>query len=182
MPNYVRWRERGASYFFTLVTHKRRPISSDESARRLLKRSMAEARRQLPFDMFACVLLPDHLHCLWTLPDDDDDFPKRWSIIKRFFSKAYVANGGFAAPIASRRTRKRELGVWQPRYWEHRIRNEEEWYAYRDYIHWNPVKHDYVECPADWPWSSIHRHIQKGWVDPHWPGAKGLTSLELEYD
>jgi len=86
MPNYVRWREHGASYFFTVVTCQRRPLFAESPARRLLRRAMVEVRRKWRFDMFACVLLPDHLPCLWTLPDDDDDFPIRWANIKRLFS------------------------------------------------------------------------------------------------
>lgn len=132
---------------------------------------MAITRRERPFDMFACVLLPDHLHCIWTLPDDDDNFPARWGIIKSQFTKRYMRNDGVALPVTGNRDRKRERGVWQPRYWEHRIRDEEDWYRLRDYIHLNPVKHGHVALPEEWPWSSFHRHVRLGWLDPHWPGS-----------
>ena len=174
MPNYVRWRQRGATYFFTLVTYRRRKLFDRASSRGMLKRAMVNVRKEMPFDMFACVLLPDHLHCLWTLPDDDDDFPTRWSRIKRAFSRSFVENGGVPLPITPARSKKRGLGIWQPRYWEHRVRDEGELYKYRDYIHRNPVKHGYVTVPENWPWSSFHRHVQLGWLDPQWPGSSPI--------
>jgi len=118
--------------------------------------------------MFAVVLLPDHLHCLWSLPSGDDDFPKRWASIKREFSAKYLAIGVHEGDVSSGFAAKRQRGVWQPRYWEHRIRDEEEWYAYRDYIHLNPVRHGYVDDPVKWKWSSVHRHLQLGWLADNW--------------
>ena len=168
MARYVRWRERGARYFFTLVTYRRRPLFRDEAARKLLHQTMETVRDRRPFDEFARVVLPDHLHCLWTLPDDDDDFPVRWRQIKAAFTRRYLHLGGPSLSEAARRRSKRYRGVWQPRYWEHRIRNEDEWYAYRDYIHLNPVKHGYVEDPRDWPWSSVHHHLKMGWLSENW--------------
>jgi len=168
MPNYVRWRERGATYFFTVITYQRRPLFNGNDARRLLRRAFAETRQRWPFEQFACVLLPDHLHCVWTLPDNDEDFPKRWSFLKRKFAQAYRASGRTTASVTERMQRKRELGVWQPRYWEHRIRNEDELYAYRDYVHLNPVKHGYVADPYDWPHSTVHRHQRLGWLTDDW--------------
>ncbi len=168
MPNYVRWREDGATYFFTVVTYRRRRLFEDPTARQALRRAFVEVRRQWPFDMFACALLPDHLHCIWTLPDGDDSFPMRWANIKRRFTQSYLSRGGVDLPVSENRTRHNERGMWQPRYWERRIRNEDEMYAYRDYIHLNPVKHSYVREPTDWPWSSVHRHLRLGWLDRDW--------------
>ncbi|NOS99912.1 MAG: transposase [Phycisphaerales bacterium] len=168
MPNYVRWRTDGASYFFTVVTYRRRRLFNDPVARRCLRRAFVDVRRQWPFDMFASVLLPDHLHCLWTLPDGDDRFPMRWANIKRLFTQSYLAAGADELPVTSNRDRHNERGVWQPRYWEHRIRGEDEWFAFRDYIHLNPVKHGLVEDPLKWPWSSVHRHLRLGWLDADW--------------
>jgi putative transposase len=171
MPNYVRWREDGASYFFTVVTHRRRRLFNNERARRILRHAFVTVRHRWAFDMFACVLLPDHLHCIRTLPDGDDDFPIRWANIKRLFTKEYLATGGRELPVSDDRLKHRESGVWQPRYWEHRIRDETDWYRHRDYIHLNPVKHGLVDEPTAWPWSSFHRHVRLGWLDPNWPGA-----------
>jgi putative transposase len=93
------------------------------------------------------------------------------------FSKSYVAAGGVPLAVTESRQGKRGLGVWQPRFWEHRIRDEAELYRYRDYIHLNPVTHAYVAAPEDWPWSSFHRHVQLGWLDPKWPGS---SAIEIE--
>lgn len=179
MPNYVRWRELGASYFFTVVTYRRRRLFDHETARALLRRALVEVRRRLPFDMYACVLLPDHLHCLWTLPEADDDFPARWSMVKRLFTKAYLSEGGTSLPVTDSRAAHRELGVWQQRYWEHRIRDEQDWHRHRDYIHLNPVKHALADEPRDWPWSSFHRHVRLGWLDPNWPGSSPVDLPEV---
>ncbi|MDM8005344.1 MAG: transposase [Phycisphaerae bacterium] len=174
MPNYVRWRREGASYFFTVVTHRRRRVFDTPLARRLLRQAITETRNRWPFDVFAMVLLPDHLHCLWTLPRDDDRFPARWGHIKKTFTQQYIAAGGKPLSVSKNRARHREQGIWQQRYWEHRIRDEADWYRHRDYIHLNPVKHGYVSEPQAWPWSSIHRHIQLGWLDPNWPGSSPI--------
>lgn len=177
MPNYVRWRECGATYFFTVVTHRRRRLFDDKGARRLLRQAFLTTRKRWAFDQFACVVLPDHLHCIWTLPDGDDDFPVRWSFLKRHFSKAYRQQGGKPLAITEGMSRKRSLGVWQPRYWEHRIRDETELLTYRDYIHLNPVKHGYVTDPYDWPFSSVHRHQSLGWLEVDWTSR---TKLDID--
>ena len=174
MPNYVRWRERGATYLFTVVAYQRRRILSDALARRLLREAMVHVRRSLPFDMLACVLLPDHLHCIWAMPDGDDDFPRRWRQIKERFMRAYLAGGGIGLPVTSNQRSQGRRGVWQPRYWEHRIRDERDYLRHRDYIHLNPVKHGYANAPEQWPWSSFHRHVALGWLDPRWPGSSPI--------
>jgi putative transposase len=87
MPDYRRLKIPGATYFFTVVTDSRKPLFSDETARRVLKEATSETTSILPFKMDAWVLLPDHLHCLWTLPAGDRDFSKRWGIIKSHFTK-----------------------------------------------------------------------------------------------
>jgi len=71
-------------------------------------------------------------------------------------------------------------GVWQPRYWEHRIRDDGDYERHRDYIHLNPVTHGYVARPEDWPWSSFHRHVKMGWLDPHWPGSSPVDLPEID--
>ncbi len=176
MPRYVRWREKGATYFFTVVTHGRRRILTGRMTRGMLRRAFASVRRRLPFDLLAYVLLPDHLHCIWMLPDDDDDFPTRWRQIKTVFTRAYLASGGSDSAVTRRSRTEGRRGVWQPRYWEHRISDEEDYVRHRDYIHLNPVRHGYVERPEDWPWSSFHRHVRLGTLDPQWPG---LSPVEL---
>lgn len=171
MPEYRRYRGPGGSYFFTVVTNERKPIFNQEIARQVLRQSIADTRVHFPFQIWASVLLHDHLHCIWILPDDDDDYSKRWSMIKRKFSQRYLSIASMKYGVSTSRRRHREFGVWQRRFWEHSIRSEEELYAYRDYIHLNPVKHGYVEDPNEWPWSSVHRHLRLGWIDPAWTGA-----------
>jgi len=128
--------------------------------------------------MPACVLLPDHLHCIWQLREGDDDFPVRWANIKRLFTQGYLADGGRGAKVNPGLGRHHQRGVWQPRYWEHRIRDEEDWRRHCDYIHFNPIKHGHVEDLKGWPWSSFHRYVQQGVLDPDWPGAKPLAMPE----
>lgn len=175
MPTYVRWREKGATYFFTVVTYRRQHILTGALSRRLLRAAVKGVRRRLPFAMPAIVLLPDHLHCIWTLPLDDDDFPERWRQIKGRFSHDYLSAGGRDWDVTERQKREGRAGVWQPRYWEHRIRDDDDYVRHRDYIHLNPVKHGYVDRPGDWPYSSFHRHVEMGRLDPNWPGTSPVA-------
>ena len=109
---------------------------------------MTVVRAKRPFDMPACVLLPDHLHCIWTLPEESDDFPLRWRQIKEWFTRNYLAAGGSALAVTEQQRGQGRRGVWQSRYWEHHIRDENDYLQHRDYIHLNPVKHGYVSLPA----------------------------------
>lgn len=180
MPTYVRWREKGASYFFTVVTYRRRRIFSEPASRSLLRTAIESVRERLPFGIQAFVLLPDHLHCIWSLPENDDDFPKRWQQIKGRFSHDYLAAGGCDRTITAQHQQQKRRGIWQPRYWEHRIRDEADYFRYRDYVHLNPVKHGYVEEPGEWPWSSFHHFVQNNWLDPQWPGSSPVDLPEVE--
>ena len=140
---------------------------------------MVRVRTKTPFDMLACVLMPDHLHCIWTLPEGDDDFPRRWRQIKEAFTRAYLGAGGPSVQVTRPQRQEKRQGVWQPRYWEHRIRDEADYLKHRDYIHLNPVKHGYVNAPEEWPWSSFHRHVQLGWLDPHWLGSSPVILPDI---
>ncbi len=151
-----------------------------ETARRILRRSVVSVRRRLPFDLHVFVLLPDHLHCIASMPDDDDDFPTRWRQIKSLFTREYLQTGGRDRTVTPQSRRQGRRGVWQPRYWEHRIRDERDYLQHRDYIHLNPVRHGYVERPEDWPWSSFHRHVRLGWLDPKWPGSSSVEVPVIE--
>ena len=115
MPTYVRWRERGATYFFTVVTYRRQRILTEVMSLRILRRSIASVRRRLPFDLLAYVLLPDHLHCVASLPDGDDDFPVRWRQIKSLFTREYLALGGRDWEVSKHHSAQGRRGVWQPR-------------------------------------------------------------------
>lgn len=180
MPNYVRWREPGAAYFFTVVTAGRRPIFLTPQARALLRTAFARTRAERPFDMLAAVLLPDHLHCIWRLPEHDDDFPLRWRLIKTRFTREFlVRRAGERRPTVDHQRQGRR-GVWQARYWEHRLRDEVDYEHHRDYIHLNPVKHGYVATPEAWQWSSVHEHLRRGELTPDWCSRTHVVLPDLE--
>jgi putative transposase len=116
MPEYRRWRIPGGSYYFTAVTASRRPILTTELGRNSLREALREVQGEKPFELFAIVLLPDHLHCIWNLPPGDDDFSSRWADVKTAFTKKHLAGGGGEAPISASRRKKGERGVWQRRF------------------------------------------------------------------
>ncbi|OGS93340.1 MAG: transposase [Gallionellales bacterium GWA2_59_43] len=154
MSNYRRARVPGGSYFFTLVSHDRRPVLTGENVRVALREAVQAVRDEHPFFVEAWVLLPDHLHCIWRLPEDDSDYALRWAQIKRF--------------TRHRLGMPSEGKLWQPRYWEHCIRDENDFARHVDYIHWNPVKHGLVNCAADWPYSTFHRFVAAGGYPRDW--------------
>lgn len=116
MPNYRRWYIPGGTYFFTAVTYQRQRILHTDFARPILHRAIAAELEFAPFDLTAIVLLPDHLHTIWTLPDGDDAYPERWKRIKRRFSEEYRARGGAEGEVSDSQWDRNERGVWQPRY------------------------------------------------------------------
>ncbi len=168
MPQYKRAVVPGGTFFFTVVTFNRRPLFSSDLARHCLHNVWKDAQARYPFKVEAICLLPDHLHCIWTLPKNDFDFSSRWNMIKGLFSKRYLAKGGKDGSRNNSRKRKGEAAIWQRRFWEHVIRNSDDLQKHFDYTHFNPVKHGYVKQAADWPWSSLHRLIQMGWYGSHW--------------
>jgi putative transposase len=161
--NYV----PGGTYFFTVVTHRRRPFLTSDLARPILRQVIAAVRSARPFALVAVVLLPDHLHAVWTLPPGDADYSGRWSQIKEGFTRRYLAAGGSESREGGR-AHRRERGVWQPRFWESTVRDEAHLKRVVDYTHFNPVKHGLVTRARDWPWSSFHRYVELGEYDPDW--------------
>jgi putative transposase len=121
MTNYQRLKSEAAYYFFTVVTHNRRAFLCDADARVCLKTAWGAVRQGRPFDVIAVCLVPEHLHCVWKLPDGDDDFSLRWALIKKKFTRAYLKRGGIEAAQSDSRIHKRERGIWQRRFWEHRV-------------------------------------------------------------
>lgn len=140
-----------------------------------LRDAFQEVKKAHPFDIDAIVVLPDHLHSLWTLPEGDDDFSLRWRQIKSAFSRAIEKD----ERISNSRLRKQERGIWQRRFWEHAIRDEEDFNRHIDYIHINPVKHGYVQRAIDWQFSSIHRYVKLGILPTDWAGVPH-DGLDLE--
>lgn len=168
MSQYHRLLSTGATYFFTLVTYHRRPVLTDEPVRAALRRSFHLVRRRCPFTVDAFVLLPDHLHCIWTLPDGDADYTSRWICVKRLTSQQLREM--LSPPESASAGMRRELGLWQRRFWEHRIRDERDFERHADYIHWNPVRHGHVRAVIEWPYSSFHRYVESGIYPPNWGG------------
>ena len=165
----------GASYFFTLVTHQRAPIFANPANASRWYDAVSKVRRKRPFTIEAEVIMPDHLHMIWTLPDDDADYATRIRLIKTAFTKNAAIHPPRPAGNASR-VGKGEREVWQRRYWEHVIRNEEDFQAHVDYIHINPVKHGLAARPGDWPYSTFRNWLDRECYDPWW-GSDDMPPL-----
>lgn len=169
MSNYRRAR-CGSTYFFTLVTYKRQPILCLPESIKVLKDTVRKVQQARPFDINAWVLLPDHLHCVWELPEGDSNYSVRWALIKKTFTKGI--QGLIETPLPSNsRLKHREATVWQRRFWEHRIRDEADMRRHSDYIHYNPVKHGLVDSPKDWEHSTFHRYVEAGIYPEDWGGG-----------
>jgi len=143
MPRYIRAHIPGGTFFFTVVIleRKRRLLIEHIDA---LRGAFASVQAQRPFTIDAAVILPDHLHCIWTLPDGDADFSARWHAIKSKFSRSLPSQ----EQLSTRRVAKGERGIWQRRFWEHVIRDDEDFTRHMDYIHYNPVKHGHARRVA----------------------------------
>jgi putative transposase len=180
MPDYRRAHIKGGTFFFTVVTNGRYPIFDDKSAIDWLKTSFKRVMLQHPFTLDAIVVLPDHLHCIWILPEGDSDFSTRWRLIKSDFIRNYLAAS--AREISDSRRMKKERGIWQRRFWEHTIRDEADLNIHRDYIHYNPVKHGLIDSPARWEHSSFNSFVSKGIYPADWGDAprKELMVMDLE--
>ncbi|NLX59462.1 MAG: transposase [Phycisphaerae bacterium] len=179
MTHYRRAFVPGGTFFFTVVTFERRPILATGVARRLLGRAIRATRRDRPFDVVALVLLPDHLHTIWTLPRGDDDFSTRWQVLKMRFTRDLLRAGWESAAVSRSRRCRGEQEVWQRRFWEHRVRDEDDLRRHMDYVHWNPVKHGQVRRVIEWPWSTFHRYVRLGVYPPDWGAHEPLAGIEL---
>ena len=172
---YRRAETKGGTYFFTVnLAERQNTLLVDEIDK--LRNVMNKVKQQHPYKLDAMVVLPDHLHVMWTLPSNDNDYATRWMLIKSGFSRQIPKQ----ERINKSRKTKGERGIWQRRYWEHLIRDERDFERRVDYIHYNPVRHGYVERAADWPYSSIHRFITRGVVSKDW-GFGGCHSDEGAY-
>jgi putative transposase len=168
MPEYRRSNLAGGIFFFTVVTFNRLPILTGDIARKLLHDAWVNTAARFPFQTEAVVLMPNHIHCIWHLPEDDANFSVRWKEIKYSFTKGYLDQVGPGEARNASRQKREEAAVWQRRFWEHTLRDEVDLNRHLDYIHFNPVKHGLVERVADWPWSSFHRYVKLGYYDPDW--------------
>ena len=159
----------GATYFFTVNTHGRQRVLTEEPCYHALQNAIRDVKAKYPFITNAFVVLPDHLHCMWTLPPGDADYSRRWNLIKRLVSQA--ASAGLQKHLSASRRTRGELGLWQRRFWEHQIRDDLDFERHANYIHWNPVKHGYAARVADWPYSSFGHFVARGVYPLDWAGV-----------
>lgn len=169
MSNYRRSKFKGSTFFFTVVTHRRRPLFINSECIKHLRDSIVEVRQIRPFSIDAWVLLPEHMHCIWTLPYDDYYYSKRWGLIKSGFSKR-ARDLLPAIKDSESRIKHREASFWQRRFWEHEIRSEDDLHKHIDYIHYNPVKHGLVNRVQDWPFSTFHKYVKDDIYPIGWCG------------
>ena len=176
MPQYRRNFVPGGTYFFTVATAQRRAILTTDLGRECLHEALKDVHRRSPFDLVAIVLLPDHLHAVWTLPPGDVEYPTRWRQIKEQFTRSYLGRGGTEITRSNSRISKGERGIWQRRFWEHTVRDENDLRRCVNYLHWNPRKHNLAQRVQDWPWSGFHRFVELGEYDLLWGGTDPCPS------
>ena len=169
---YRRANVQGGCYFFTVALANRKSALLLEHID-TLRQAFRLVRQRHPFEIVAMSVMPEHLHAVWQMPQGDADFAMRWALIKSAFTRAIPKHEHIRASHKS----KRERGIWQRRYWEHLIRDNEDLARHVDYIHYNPVKHGLVQRAVDWPYSSIHRYVRLGWVNEEW-GSGDMVEVE----
>ena len=179
MSHYRRSLTGGATFFFTVNTYQRQAILTLPDVRTALREAINHVRETMPFSVDAWVLLPDHLHTIWTLPANDAAYGKRWGIIKAHVSRccAHMVEG--TTPRNQSRAKRRERNLWQRRFWEHQIRDDLDYQRHVDYIHYNPVKHGLVKQAVDWPYSTFHQHVSHGVYDEDWGVDPGLVGIDI---
>ena len=166
MPDYRRNRVPGGTYFFTVNLHDRDSALLVTHVD-ILREAVRKERARRPFHIDAWVVLPDHMHAVWTLPTDDADFSGRWTAIKIAFAKA-LPKTEYVSPV---RAARGERGIWQRRFREHTIRDDDDYAAHVNYVQINPVKHRLVANIRDWPYSSFHRYVAQGAYAIDWAGS-----------
>lgn len=178
MSDYRRYFRPGGTYFFTLVLEDRKQsLLTDHIG--ILREAFAETKKRYPFETLAICVLPDHLHWLMRLPEQDADYSIRIRLFKTLFSKRLPESCRRQNAV---RKKRGELGIWQRRFWEHVIRDERDLARHMDYVYFNPVKHGYVENVADWPFSSFHRDVESGLYCRDWGSGivQEIRDLYLE--
>ncbi len=164
MSNYRRIHQKGGLYFFTVNLLKRKDNPLLITHIHALREAIKYTKSNHPFAIHAWIVLPDHMHCIWELPEEDDDYAVRWRLIKSHFSKA-LRKTEYRSKV---RVERGERGIWQRRFWEHCIRDELDYKQHMDYIHYNPVKHGYVSKPQDWQYSTFRHCVSKGLYEVDW--------------
>lgn len=178
MPNYIRPGIPGGTYFITQVTYQRQPWLCHDLARHALRTAINRVREKRPFRINAFVLLPDHFHCLWTLPLNDNNLSTRLRLIKTYVTKHYGNDLALDLDVSVSRTKRKERNLWQRRFWEHLIRDDADFTQHCDYIHYNPVHHQFCQVPTDWHYSSVHRFIAQEIYPQDW----GNVAIKMRWD
>ena len=176
MTDYRRVYIAGATWFFTVNLAERRNNHLLVEKIDSLRASFRYVNKRRPFHVNAIVIMPDHLHCIWTLPSGDADFSTRWNLLKGHFSRAMDKS----ERVSESRSKRRERGLWQRRFWAHLISDQNDFNNHVDYIHWNPVKHGWVQRVVDWPHSSFHRYLELGVYPVNWGHSGDFTIYENE--
>jgi putative transposase len=183
MPEYRRMDAPGGTFFLTLVTYERTPLFTERTNVELPRTIIGSVQRERPFAFPGAVILPDHLHLIWELPAGDTDFSTRVGLLKARFTKALGDQPATRGRVSASRRRHRERFVWQRRFWEHTIRDEEDFETHMDYMHYNPVKHGLARCPHAWPYSSFHHWVRAGRYPADWCcTCAGPTVAPPEFD
>lgn len=173
MPRYRRSIVPGGTFFFTVVTEGRQAVLTQPDVRDALREAIMRVREHAPFRIDGWVLMPDHLHAIWTLPPDDADFADRWRRVKAYVTRQCGERYRQPKRLTRYRKGKGQGTFWQHRFWEHQIRDERDFRRHLDYVHANPVKHRYVQRAGDWPWSTFHRYVREGVYTPDWCAEVG---------
>jgi putative transposase len=175
MSNYRRVWQAGGTYFFTVNILERK---KDLLVRHIdaLREAVRRVKRTHPFEIVAWVVLPDHLHCIWTLPEGDANFALRWRLIKLLFSKSLPKT----ERLSTSRNKNGERGIWQRRFWEHLLRDERDLEHHIHYVHRNPLKHGLVTQVKDWPYSTFHLYVQRAIYPENWCGGEPLNDVSVE--
>jgi putative transposase len=173
MTDYRRFYISGSTWFFTVNLAERQNNRLLVENIDLLRAAFRHVKSRRPFDMPAVVIMPDHLHCIWTLPPDDADFSTRWNQLKGHFSR-HIDKG---ERVSQSRGKRRERGLWQRRFWAHLIIDQTDFNHHVDYIHWNPVKHGSAKTAADWPHSSFRKFVEAGIYPVTW-GHSGAFDID----
>ena len=164
--DYRRFRFEGERYAFTVVTYGRSPWLCEDIARVAMRDAIEHVRKRYPFSIEAMVLLSDHLHCIWTLPEGDSDYSTHWRLIKTYVTRKCADHLNLSTEMTESRWKRGERNLWQRRHWEHWIRDDVDFSNQCNYIHNNPVKHGYCETPTHWQYSTIHRFPPKKRSNP----------------
>jgi putative transposase len=168
MSNYRRFLIPGGTYFLTIATYQRAPIFAEKKNVDRLRRALALVKHEQPFDFHAGVVLPDHVHFLWSLPSGDTAYSRRVGQMKVLCTHMLRGRKALPVNLSTSRRKHRESDVWHRRFWELTIQDDDDFEQHLHYIHYNPVKHRYVKCPHLWPYSSFQRWVDDGVYDGMW--------------